>query len=175
MFWFLFAEISLSYGVYNIFGLYGLATLIVIAIWSVIGLESFNYMEHYGLERKEISPGVYEKVNLWHSWNASQRLTNYLLFKLQRHSDHHENAYKPYHTLLLSENSPILPFGYYSGALIALQPWNWKKIMNPLVIACNKKIRVTAEQEKANEKEVNKLIFLNLIIMTVILGCKLYF
>lgn len=33
-------------------------------------LEIVNYLEHYGLERKEIKEGLYEPVSLQHSWNA---------------------------------------------------------------------------------------------------------
>ena len=43
--------------------------------------------------------GVYEPVDIRHSWNAPYMVSNMLLFKLQRHSDHHENPYKPYQTL----------------------------------------------------------------------------
>ncbi len=52
--------------------------------------------KHYGLLRKKDENGVYEPVNIRHSWNAPQVVTNYMLFKLQRHSDHHENSYKSY-------------------------------------------------------------------------------
>jgi len=45
-------------------------------------LEIINYIEHYGLERKEISPGVYEKVTVMHSWNAPYRVSNAIMFKL---------------------------------------------------------------------------------------------
>lgn len=55
----------------------------------VIVLEVINYIEHYGLRRKRLPDGTYEKVTIRHSWNAPHRFTNYLLYKLQRHSDHH--------------------------------------------------------------------------------------
>lgn len=59
-------------------------------------LEIINYIEHYGLRRKEIAPGKYERTTIRHSWNAAHRWSNAFLVKLQRHSDHHENAFKPY-------------------------------------------------------------------------------
>jgi alkane 1-monooxygenase len=66
---------------------------LVIFLFQVAGaimyLEIINYIEHYGLKRKKLSNGEYEKVNIKHSWNAPHRFSNYLLFKLQRHSDHH--------------------------------------------------------------------------------------
>jgi alkane 1-monooxygenase len=46
--------------------------------------------------RKEIYPGVYEKVGVNHSWNAPYFFSNLITYKLQRHSDHHENSFKEY-------------------------------------------------------------------------------
>ena len=54
-------------------------------------LEIVNYIEHYGLQRKTLPNGEYEPVQFHHSWNAGQRVTNYFLFKLQRHSHHHQS------------------------------------------------------------------------------------
>ena len=62
-------------------------------------LEIINYVEHYGLRRKEIAPGKYERVNTSHSWNSSHTLANILEFRLPRHSDHHETGSKPYQAL----------------------------------------------------------------------------
>ena len=59
------------------------------ACFSVVYLGAINYIEHYGLFRKKLDNGEYEKVTIRHSWNAPHRFTNYILFKLQRHSDHH--------------------------------------------------------------------------------------
>ena len=66
------------------------------SVFGVLLFEAINYIEHYGLERKIDANGNYESINIKHSWNAPQVATNYLFFKLQRHSDHHANAYKPY-------------------------------------------------------------------------------
>jgi len=134
--------------VQRIFGWYGMVMFLLIAFMAVSNLEAVNYLEHYGLVRKEISPGVYEKVNITHSWNAPQRLTNYLLFKVQRHSDHHENAYKPYQTLLTLEESPMLVSGYYLGIVMVFKPEVWFEIMNPITIAYNTKVKLTEEQKK---------------------------
>ena len=59
------------------------------AIWQ---LELMNYVEHYGLMRKHLGDGKYERVLPRHSWNAAHWATNCLLINLQHHSDHH---YKP--------------------------------------------------------------------------------
>jgi alkane 1-monooxygenase len=72
----------MPYLFYVVHGFWGAYYFIITAIIAILFLETVNYIEHYGLERKEISPGVYEKVDFTHSWNAPHRLTNYLLFKL---------------------------------------------------------------------------------------------
>lgn len=100
---------------------------------SVFLVECINYIEHYGLLRKRLETGQYEKVTIKHSWNAPHRFTNYLLFKLQRHSDHHENSSKPYQTLLSLSESPQLPHGYSLMVSMALFPQIWFKVMDPLV------------------------------------------
>lgn len=42
----------------------------------------------------------FEKISVFHSWNANWLFTNSIIFSLQRHSDHHENAHKPYQVRL---------------------------------------------------------------------------
>ena len=93
-------------------------------------LELVNYVEHYGIQRKEISPGKYERVNPLHSWNASHLLSNFFLFQLQRHSDHHAFAYKRYQVLNHYDESPQLPFGYPTMIILALIPPVWFSLMN---------------------------------------------
>lgn len=93
-------------------------------------LELVNYVEHYGIRRREISPGKYERVNPLHSWNASHLLSNFFLFQLQRHSDHHAFAYKRYQVLNHYDESPQLPFGYPTMIILAMIPPLWFSIMN---------------------------------------------
>ncbi|MCG8385776.1 MAG: alkane 1-monooxygenase [Cytophagales bacterium] len=93
-------------------------------------LEQVNYIEHYGIVRKEIAPGKYERVNPVHSWNASQIVSNFFLFQLQRHSDHHANAIKRYQVLYHYDESPQLPTGYSAMVILCLLPPLWFSIMN---------------------------------------------
>jgi alkane 1-monooxygenase len=93
-------------------------------------LELVNYVEHYGIVRKEVQPGKFERVNPKHSWNASHLLSNFFLFQLQRHSDHHAYAHKPYQVLNHYDESPQLPYGYPTMILLALLPPVWFSLMN---------------------------------------------
>jgi alkane 1-monooxygenase len=94
-------------------------------------LEVVNYIEHYGLERKIADNGRYEKVRIHHSWNASERLTNFVLFNLQRHSHHHAHSITPYQALRHFDESPQLPTGYSGMVVLALLPPLWHRVMDP--------------------------------------------
>jgi alkane 1-monooxygenase len=94
-------------------------------------LELVNYLEHYGMERAKLPSGQYEKVTPIHSWNASQLVSNFLLFQLQRHSDHHAYAHKRYQVLDHNEASPQLPAGYSAMIILACIPPLWFAVMDP--------------------------------------------
>lgn len=111
----------------------GLLLFVVQGAVAVLLLETINYVEHYGLRRRRLPDGRYERVQPHHSWNASQRLTNWFLFNLQRHSDHHYLASRPYWALRHHDDVPQLPFGYATALLVALVPPLWRRIMDPRV------------------------------------------
>jgi alkane 1-monooxygenase len=98
-------------------------------------LETINYIEHYGLERRRIAPGRYEAVAAWHSWNSSHRVSNWLLINLARHSDHHLAAAKRYQVLDHVIEAPQLPAGYGAMFIAALLPPVWRRLMDPRVAA----------------------------------------
>lgn len=113
----------------------GLGVFLVMGWISFSLLEVINYVEHYGLERRELSPGKYERVQPEHSWNSSHRFSNWYLFNLARHSDHHYLASRPYDQLRHYEDVPQLPAGYATMLLSATVPPLWFKVMNPRVHA----------------------------------------
>jgi len=104
---------------------------VVQSLVAILLLESINYIEHYGITRREVAPGRYERVNPLHSWNASELISNLVLFQLQRHSDHHAYASRPYQVLRHFDESPQLPSGYPTMILLALVPPLWFRVMNP--------------------------------------------
>ncbi len=93
-------------------------------------LECVNYIEHYGITRREISPGKYERVNPLHSWNANHKISNLIFLQLQRHSDHHAYASRPYQVLRHFDESPQLPYGYPAMILMSLVPPLWFSVMD---------------------------------------------
>lgn len=104
---------------------------LVQSLLAILLLESVNYIEHYGIMRRELSEGRYERVNPLHSWNASHFISNLVLFQLQRHSDHHAYAARPYQVLRHFDESPQLPFGYPLMIIMSLVPPIWFRVMNP--------------------------------------------
>jgi len=173
MLWFGLSNIVMPMLVQRIFGWYGMVVFVLIAMYSIMVLTAVDYMEHYGLLRKELSPEVYEKVTARHSWNAPHRISNYFAFKVQRHSDHHENGYKPYQTLLTLEESPMLPCGYNMALNLVFSPSLWFKIMDQLTIYYNKNIKFTEEENRKFEAVVNKAMWVNLASLTGLLGAVL--
>ncbi|WP_262694825.1 alkane 1-monooxygenase [Kordiimonas aquimaris] len=125
--------IGLYAGITAIFGLIVVPFLLIAALLSNLMLSSANYIEHYGLMRSKRADGTYERVQPHHSWNANHVVSNVLLFHLQRHSDHHAHAERPYQCLRHFDTSPQLPAGYFTMYLAAWNPPIWFKIMDPLV------------------------------------------
>ena len=108
-------------------------TYIAAAIGSICYLETINYVEHYGLQRRQLPSGAPERVNIGHSWNANHLFSNASLLRLQRHTDHHMHGHRPYYTLNSVEGAPKLPASYSVMLLMALVPPLWFVVMNPRV------------------------------------------
>ncbi|MEM9307247.1 MAG: alkane 1-monooxygenase [Pseudomonadota bacterium] len=118
----------------------GLALFLVQAGTAIWQLELVNYIEHYGLTRRHLGEGKYEHVQPRHSWNSDQRVSNWLLINLQRHSDHHFKPNRRYPVLQTysEEEAPQLPYGYPVMTMAAMVPPLWRRIMNPRVRAWRK-------------------------------------
>jgi alkane 1-monooxygenase len=118
------------------FGPIGVAVFVGQSAVAIAILEIINYIEHYGLERKTGSKSwEYEPVRQEHSWDSTNRVSNWLLINLPRHSDHHLSAAKRYQSLDLLPHAPHLPGGYGAMFLLALVPPLWFRVMNPRVAA----------------------------------------
>ncbi len=104
-------------------------------------LETVNYIEHYGLRRKQISDGRYERTLPIHSWNSNHSLGRILLLEVTRHSDHHYLANRKYQILRHFDESPQMPTGYPGMMLLSLVPPLWFKVMHRQI----EKYRSTSE------------------------------
>jgi len=115
----------------------GYATLCFVAAAAVgaLLLETVNYIEHYGLQRRSTAPGRYERAMPWHSWNSNHVLGRIVLFELSRHSDHHYQASRKYQVLRHHGEAPQMPTGYPGMMILSLLPPLWFRVMDPRVRA----------------------------------------
>jgi hypothetical protein len=67
-----------------------------------------------------------------HSWNS---LSSPVLFRIQRHSDHHAHAFRPYQILRRFDDAPYHPFEYLHSFVMCMVPPLWFYIINPRVDA----------------------------------------
>ena len=112
-------------------GFGGLGFFIAQGFFAACSLEVINYVEHYGLERHALADGRYERTTHLHSWNSDYALSNFLLFQLQRHSDHHETPRRRYQNLLHHADSPQLPGGYAAMFVLAFCSPLWFRLVHP--------------------------------------------
>lgn len=116
------------------FGLKMLPYLLAAYFVGAFHLTTANYIEHYGLLRQRLPDGRYEKCQPHHSWNSNHLWSNWALFHLQRHSDHHANPSRRYQSLRSFPELPSLPSGYPAMYLLAYVPPLWFRVMNPRLI-----------------------------------------
>ena len=133
MLWYLVIQAAYLGALYWLFGAFATGFLILCGIIGFLLLETVNYIEHYGLLRKKLSSGRYERVRQVHSWNSNHIMGRIVLYELTRHSDHHYKSSKKYQLLDYHESSPEMPFGYPTSVVLSLVPPLWFHIMNPRV------------------------------------------
>lgn len=117
-----------------VFGIGLLPYLLLTAFWGAFQLTSANYLEHYGLLRRQLDNGRYEICQPHHSWNSNHLFSNWALFHLQRHSDHHAHPTRRYQSLRNFADLPRLPSGYFGMYLLAYVPPLWFRVMNPRLL-----------------------------------------
>jgi alkane 1-monooxygenase len=130
--WSTTASMSIIIAVAGVFNSYiAIKIIAFFVLQSVIAftlLEIVNYIEHYGLQRNKVG-NRREPFGVMHAWNADHVVTNSILANLQRHSDHHMHAYKPYPTLEPLPG-PQLPTGYAGCLILAMIPPLWFNLMH---------------------------------------------
>jgi len=122
-------------GAYLICGFPGVIAVAIQSLVAIFSLETVNYMQHYGLQRKEIAPGRYERPDVMHAWNWETRFSGFYFLTLGRHSEHHRSATRRFDSLRVLDRQPMLPGGLIPMYLTAMMPPLWFRIMNPRVEA----------------------------------------
>lgn len=116
-----------------VFGWIVIPYLIYQAVYAILLLEGVNYMQHYGLLRKQEN-GRYEKCGPQHSWDSNHLIVSLYIYQLQRHADHHANPGRRYPVLRYHKETPQLPASYVTMVFLALIPPLWFRVMNPRVL-----------------------------------------
>jgi alkane 1-monooxygenase len=126
-------QLSLMALIYWAFGGWVLLYFLAAAGMGILLLETVNYIEHYGLQRKATGEGKYERAMPEHSWNSDHMIGRLFLFELSRHSDHHYLASRKYQILRHHDEAPQMPTGYPGMMLLSLLPPAWFAVMNPRI------------------------------------------
>lgn len=122
--------LAIALGLVATFGWIVAPFIVIHHFYAWYGLTQANYVEHYGLLRQKLANGRYELPEPRHSWNTNHIYSNLISFHLQRHSDHHANALRPYQTLRDFKDLPRLPSGYPGSFGLAAIPPLWFKVMD---------------------------------------------
>lgn len=129
-----------------VFGGAALLAFLGAALMGILMLETVNYIEHYGLQRKRSQSGQYERALPHHSWNSDHVVGRLMLFELSRHSDHHYLASRKYQVLRHHDDAPQMPTGYPGMMILALVPPLWFGIMNKKIKQWQQTMPVTDGQ-----------------------------
>ena len=100
---------------------------------TIVLFESFNYVTHYGLVREKNSKGEFEPLQGIHSWDFSNKVSNWFFFNAGKHRHHHAEPNVKYEDLKIDARSEFLPHGIIMMAMIALIPSFYFKMMEPLL------------------------------------------
>lgn len=123
-------QFSFVFAIFLLFGIKITGYFIAAATIGFLLLETVNYIEHYGLQRKQTGPKQYERALPEHSWNSNHLIGRIVLFELSRHSDHHYMASRKYQLLRNHEQAPQMPTGYPGMMILSLLPPAWFYVMN---------------------------------------------
>ncbi len=124
-------ESALYAAIFAFAGWFGIAFFLVQSVIAVLLLETINYIEHYGLERREISSGVYERYGAQHAWDSRFRFSNWLLFNLPNHANHHLHPGRRHDALVYEAAAPRLPVGYSLAVVLAVLSPLWFRVVDP--------------------------------------------
>jgi alkane 1-monooxygenase len=86
-------------------------------------LESFNYLQHYGLVRAPGTPFGHR-----HSWNHLSPVVRAAALEITNHAHHHRNPTVPFHALVPEPEAPQMPSALLCF-LCALVPPLWERLI----------------------------------------------
>lgn len=133
-------------------GLYKAAFFSLFSYFSLFLMEATEYIEHYGLIYRESGDSQALEICSWNT--VHNEYLSWILFRFQKHSDHHMNAHKVYPVMELNEKMPCFPFDFGNAMLFAPVPQLWFYLADPLVDEVIKKQALPKNHLKSVEKAV---------------------
>lgn len=115
------------------FGPAGMGALIAFGAYAQFQHAMVDYLQHYGLARRQLPDGRYEPQAKHHSWNSPHWFTSLMTVNVTRHSDHHAHPGRVYPALRLDDAMPVLPYSLPAMGVIALVPALWFRMMDKRV------------------------------------------
>jgi alkane 1-monooxygenase len=110
-------------------------------------VEAINYVQHFGLVRVEGAT-----IEARHSWDCHRAISGAVLYNLTRHADHHRANRRAWETAAVAGESPILPYGYKTMALIALLPPLFRAVMDPLLADWDNRLASPGERRLIEQR-----------------------
>jgi alkane 1-monooxygenase len=103
------------------------------ALIAILKLDWTNYLQHYGLTRKQDSDGKYEPIQVYHAWSVGLFIHDLALFNLLRHANHHVNPQLNYPFLKHYDSVPQYPYNYSIMYLLSLIPPLFRYVVHPKI------------------------------------------
>ena len=116
--------------VWGLGGATAMAAYIGLVAYAQMQLLLSDYVQHYGLRRRQRADGRYEPIGPQHSWNAPKWYSSAMMLNAPRHSDHHMRPARAFPALEVTEDMPKLPYSLPVMAVIALFPPFWRRVMD---------------------------------------------
>jgi alkane 1-monooxygenase len=116
-----------------LFGFDGLLAYLLLCGHAQVQMLLADYVQHYGLLRRNLPSGALEPAGAQHSWDAPHPLSGLMMLNAPRHADHHAHPGRRWPELRLSPEgrAPLLPWSLPVMATIALVPPLWRRVMDP--------------------------------------------
>lgn len=127
---FILLQLSLLAAIVFVFGWPSLGFYLFQSLIAITLLHVVNYLQHYGLQRKESLKGNIERMDEHHAWHSGNRINQLSLFQLENHAHHHMHPTHPFEDLKHTTGSPKYPTGYSGMIVLAFIPPLWFKVVH---------------------------------------------
>lgn len=141
------AEAALVLFVFAVSGLMGLFWFLLAVFNAHFGYKLGTYSQHYGIVRV---PG--SEIKAHHSWDSFNRVTNWFVDNIGRHSQHHLDPQREFWRLE-DVHAPRLPhnMGYFQAIGLAIIPALWHRTWSPALLEWDRLHASPEERRLAHE------------------------